>query len=187
MRTYFLPSAQASPPNPGACPHCDLTRNIKRHGYLKGKSVDALEVIRGLRFYCSKRDSNRGCGATFSILFARHLPGYSVGAAELARLIRGVIGGASVHLTWRNAGSFFSLTSAYRWMRGFTTNLARIRPMLHQPGDPADSTSPHTLSLLTLRALDKLLSAAGEGGFVAAFQHRFQRAFLRPPAGSGYS
>lgn len=186
MRPFFLCSAQNVPPDPGACPHCDLTLNIKRHGYLRGKSVDALGVIRGMRFYCSKRDSNRGCGATFSILYAQHLPGYSVGAAELVRLIREVIGGASVHLTWRNATSFFSLTSAYRWVRSFTANLARIRPMLHQADDPA-ANSPHSLVLLTLRTLEKLPFAAGEGGFVAAFQHHFQRAFLRPPASSCYS
>ena len=57
------------------CPHCGKLYTLKSHGSLYGIDPVKPEVARRvLRFYCSNRYSNKGCGKTFSINFETIIP-----------------------------------------------------------------------------------------------------------------
>jgi len=155
------------------CPHCSKEGFIRRHGYLKGKDLQKPKTIkRGLRFFCSNRFNNKGCARTFSIFFDVFLPRHSVTSHYLSIFLNEALHSSSIHATWHRIKLPFSINSAYRWMKKFKQNLARIRPFLHEHYTGGhDSSTPLQQTL-------QLLQSTFPFCFTSQFQSVFQTSFF---------
>ena len=61
------------------CVHCGRCETLKAHGFLRS----TLQEIRGIRLYCSNRDSSKGCGRTFSVHFENYIPHVTLSPKQL--------------------------------------------------------------------------------------------------------
>lgn len=108
---------------------------------------------RGIRFFCSDRYSNGGCGRTFSIHWDTVIPRCSLLTAQILALMRVVAGGPSTHGAWYFARLSVSISSAYRWVAKWLKLTGHIRSGLCQrvqpPGKADAQSDPFTLNHLS--------------------------------------
>ena len=160
----------------GGCRHCHADGCVKAHGYLYGYGEEGHALVtRGLRFFCSNRGSNMGCGRTFSTLWSHLTAHSSMSARQLLELVAAWSGCGAVHKAWTSTAVPVSLSTVARWIRRWKDSASHIRSHLFQiqapPGDAAMSTSQFTLRYLKA-------AFARETCPAAAFQERFQHSFL---------
>ena len=161
------------------CRHCSSTGHLKSHGKLEGTCVDKPgKVTRGLRFFCSNRYSNKGCGRTFSVLFGTFISGHTLDTENLFRLIKRLLAAPNPHAAWQASGIPFSLRSVYRWVRKLTLNQPTIRHMLYCHTRPPGTTgrTPLHTSLNFL-----LLAFTGKNNPVSCFQLRHDTGIFYQP------
>lgn len=125
------------------CPHCGKTGYLRRHGFLRGKSIrEAGLVKRGVRIYCSKRFRLAGCGQTFSIMLAQYIPGHSVDAPSLWGFLKQCMSAGATALSAREKSvPYFSEQSAYRWWRNFRLHQPALRTALTRMRSPPAAPS----------------------------------------------
>ena len=132
------------------CPHCRNPSAVVAHGYLKAHSGGDTK---GMRFFCSNRYSNEGCGRTFSVHWNTVIPGCSLQTAQILALVRACAAGPSTHGAWFLSGLAISISSAYRWVARWLNLTAHIRTglcLLAPPPGKADAQpDPFTLNHLT--------------------------------------
>lgn len=154
------------------CPRCRSTTALGPHGHLRGNSpTDGSRVHRGLRFFCSNRYSNAGCGGTFSVHWDMVIPYCSVRTSQLLDLIRAVSNAPSIHRAWWVLKLPMSLAGAYRWVARWRRDTAAIRTRLAlvtPPPGKADGL-PDPLTLRHLAAAFPVAICQ-----LAAFQGRLQ-------------
>jgi len=162
------------------CPFCNRQGSLIRNGKLKGNDANAYSdqvVNRGQRILCSKRAKNyQGCGKSLSIWEATYLPGLSVDALVLSKLLIAWAEHHWVHQGWQGLSKSLSLNSAYRLWRRFGQVQSTLRQRLARISLPAhcpDITEPR-------HQLTKHLKNAFNGADcpVTAFQAYFQTAFM---------
>ena len=155
-----------------ACPHCDKHNSITRHGYLKGASLTSSSVIeRDLRFFCSNRYSNTGCGSTFSILFSTFIPRHSMLAGALGQFLESAVK-TSVHKAWHASDLPFSIRSSYRWFKRFKVAQSLIRPLLSTSLPELSQIVHSSQEAITLSLMKKRLPHGAS--FISQFQLTFQ-------------
>lgn len=120
------------------CPHCQAVGQVNRHGALRGASEDGATKTgaRGQRFLCSKRGRRRGCGHTFSVLWATVLKFATVRTATLWRFYAARLRGDSVLAAWLNGRGGFALETAYGWWRRWQRIQPALRTRLCANRDP---------------------------------------------------
>ena len=154
----------------GGCPHCHLPFTLVAHGYLWAASGGNT---RGVRFFCSNRYSNEGCGRTFSVHWDTVIPRCSLLTPQILALVRAVAGGPSIHGAWYFGKLSLSISSAYRWMAKWLKLTGHIRAALcltvQPPGKADGQADPFTLNHLSA-AFPKAPCA------IAAFQLGLQTA-----------
>ncbi len=158
------------------CPHCGAIGFLICHGYLRGYGeTNDCDTIRGRRFFCSNRDRRKGCGKTFSLLFAHLLRGFSVSATTLWGFIKGVAKGLSRKAAWEGLRGGFSLETAYRlWRRTRHSQIPiRMRLSREKPPPATDSSEPLFEVIAHLETVFPTASCP-----ITAFQEHFQRGFL---------
>lgn len=152
------------------CPHCRHPSAVVAHGYLQAASGSNT---RGMRFFCSDRYSNEGCGRTFSVHWDTVIPRCSLLTAQILALMRAVAGGPSTHGAWYFTRLSISISSAYRWVAKWIRLTGHIRSGLcltvPPPGKADAQTDPFTLNHLSA-AFPKAPCA------IAAFQLGLQTA-----------
>ena len=162
------------------CPHLEC-RNIGfliQHGRLMGMPENLHESqlsYRGHRYFCSNKKNRKGCGHTFSILWADCLRGFSVRAKTLSvALSRLVVMRDSKSSVSRTIS--FSRSTLQRWWRHFKKNQNRLRVILCRICDPP--TLPSGAS--SLLELWEHLKTVCTGGLclVSNFQLQFQKSFF---------
>jgi hypothetical protein len=136
------------------CRHCHCASTVVAHGYLKGNAASGYDTdTRGLRFYCSDRFSNIGCGGTFSIHWDSVIPYCTLRTVELLDLLRAVACALTTHGAWAASKLVLSTRTAYRWVarwRILTTHLrARLCLVAPPPGKTDDQPDLFTLRHLT--------------------------------------
>jgi hypothetical protein len=154
------------------CPRCHCATALGPHGHLRGNSpTDGSQVNRGLRFFCSNRYSNPGCGGTFSVHWDTGIPSCSLRTSQLLELLRAVSTSPSIHRAWWSLKLPMSLGSAYRWMARWRRGTAAIRTRLGQVTPPPGRTDglPDPLTLRHLAAAFAVAACR-----IAAFQGHLQ-------------
>lgn len=156
----------------GACPHCHDCSALVGHGYLRGNAAQGHgPETRALRFFCSNRHSNPGCGRTFPVYWNFIIPGSSLRTVQLWTLLLAVSKGTSSHAGWQSSGLAISLRCACGWLVKWSLLTAHLRTWLHRvvapPGRASNIHDP-----MTLRHLAEAFPGASCP--IAAFQDRSQ-------------
>lgn len=156
----------------GVCPHCHSSSALIGHGYLRGHAAEGhVSETRALRFFCSNRHSNTGCGRTFPVYCHSIIPCCSLRTVQLLVLLRAVSEGTSIHASWQSSSLAISLRSAYRWLARWKLLTTHLRAWLHRlvapPSRADDLPDPMTLHHLAAAFPDAPC-------LIAAFQDHFQ-------------
>lgn len=158
------------------CQCCQKKGHLKRHGRLRGISLTGIEpCIRGLRFYCSNRYSNSGCGRTFTVFFNTVVPHLTVRAKQLSAFFQLLLTGKSSHAAWYSIALPFSLRSAYRWIARLKSNQPTLRSAVYTDLPEAELENMPT-HLATVTYLQQRLPSAE--CFVSAYQQQTQTSFF---------
>lgn len=158
------------------CPHCGATGFLICHGYLRGYGeTNDCDTIRGRRFFCSNRDRRKGCGSTFSLLFANLPRNFSVSAATLWNFLKGIAKGLSRKAAWEGLHSPFSLETAYRLWRRIRHSQIPIRARLSRQTPPPRTKASEPLFEMTAHLQTVFPTASCP---LSAFQEHFQQGFL---------
>ena len=163
------------------CPHCHRSEFVKAHGYLRAsrKAVDKIaSPIRALRFMCSARNGDSGCGKTFSIYWDHVIPHASLNSAQVGRIIETHKShpdnlSLSELITTDHAGC--SPSTVYRGRKRFTRHLAEIRSTLYLKKPPSKGRYFSSPEVVTLKHLRDVFPKTPY--LVTAFQSTFQRVF----------
>lgn len=159
------------------CPHCGAVGWLIGHGYLRGYGEDSSELlVRGRRFFCSNRGLRKGCGRTFSVLFARFIRSFMVACATLSDFLKGVRGGLSRKRAWEQAGGPFALETGYRLWNRLKRRQSRLRVLLSSLAPPPRTDAAEPIHQL-IAHLESIWPHAE--CLVEAFQTRFQRSFIQ--------
>ena len=133
-----------------------------------------------LAFFCSNRNSNKGCGRSFSILFCEFIANCSVTSFELYSFVNKLTEHQSVTDAWREAdrnGFPLSLASAHRWFHRFKLHIHQFRSKLFQQTHPPPSekviASPNQDIAITIEMFDEANRNVTNDPF-AAFQLQHQ-------------
>lgn len=157
------------------CPHCGKLYTLKSHGSLYGIDPVKPEVARrGLRFYCSNRYSNKGCGQTFSIHFETIIPYHTVRSSHLRDFFKLLLKGYTTHRAWYSSLVPFSLRSACSWLLKFKLNLPTLRSKLHEW---AKNIQPTNQSL-EIETINMLKEAFSQQDFIASTQKNLQQSIF---------
>ena len=163
----------------GPCRHCSVTGHVKNHGKLQGVGIDQpRNTTRGLRFFCSNRYSNKGCGRTFSVLFNTFIANHSLNTRHLLKLINQLLVTPNPHAAWQTSGIPFSLCSVYRWVKKLSLSQPTIRHLLHRHSSPPGTTGKTPLHTTLVYLLEAF---TGENDPVASFQIRHDTGIFHPP------
>lgn len=112
------------------CLHCGSRESLKAHGFLRTPN----QIIRGIRFYCSKRDSNRGCGKTFSIHFETSIPNASLSTQQVNEII------TTEHQSPDTQNDLphtkIAKSTRSRWLKKFDISQSYIRAQLYLVSGP---------------------------------------------------
>lgn len=127
------------------CVHCGNRESLKAHGFLRSSN----RILRGIRLYCSDRDSNSGCGRTFSIHFEKYLPHASHDASQVAEIIGSQCQPPDIkdRPSLREIiGSICSKSTAYRWLKQFEVRQELVRSRLYLISAPDRNVDGRSLS-----------------------------------------
>lgn len=162
------------------CRHCSATGHVKNHGQLTGIGINRPEnTTRGLRFFCSNRYSNKGCGRTFSVLFSTFITHHSLDTKHLLTLINQLLITPNTHAAWHRSGIPFSLRSVYRWVKKLSLNQPTIRHILHRHTPPPKTACSKPLNTTLAYMLEAFIE---ESNPVAYFQLRHDTGIFHHPS-----
>jgi hypothetical protein len=129
---------------------------------------------RGHRYFCSNKNKRRGCGRTFSILWADCVRGFWVRGKTLAKVLEMLVRGASQSSAASKIS--FARSTVCRWWARFKKAQVRLRVVLCRICDPP-SVSPGSSPFFELWEHLKKVCMGGVC-LVSDFQHRFQESFF---------
>jgi len=159
------------------CQCCKTKGHIKRHGQLLGVSLTGSEPeSRGLRFYCSNRYNNSGCGRTFTVFFDTFVPHLSVRAKQLSLFFKHLLTAKSPHAAWYSMSIPFSLRSAYRWIARLKVNQPTLRSTVYNdlPEVALENMPTHLATVTYLQQRFPL-----DECFVNSYQQQHQVSFFK--------
>lgn len=156
------------------CPNCQAFGNIHCHGKLKGYRSSGEEIVRGLRFFCSKKYQKKGCGTTFSAFFSNTIKKHTVSSQELWRFLL-------AFLTTKKASKamkvlpFFKKNIGKRWLEKIKAHQIRLRENLSRLCSAffSDSDDPLYQTILHLKGCFPEASCP-----IESYQLKFQEPFL---------
>jgi hypothetical protein len=160
------------------CPHCKCTGFLVRHGFLRGYAEDQCSTVveRGRRIFCSNRNTRKGCGRTFSILYSAFIKNHTITAKTVNRFLANIAKGMNRLKALTETGSSFVVSSCYRIFNRIKLTQARIRTLLLSAQPPPDGVGlldPVVQTVLHLNSVFPLSSCP-----VSSFQSRFQVSFI---------
>ena len=150
------------------CLHCGSRDSLKAHGFLRTSN----HMIRGIRLYCSNRDSNRGCGKTFSIHFENSIPNASLSTQQVNEIIINKHQPPDAQKTLTR--SKIAKSTRSRWLKKFNVSQSFIRPQLYLVSDP-DKMATGSICSLTCQHIRRAFPDS------SCFMTTFQRVLQANP------
>lgn len=161
------------------CKHCKKSRTFKSHGFLYGVCVKSSgKAIRGLRFFCSNRYSNKGCGRSLSVFYNTCIPYHTVKSHHLVLILKLLQSGTTVHKAWYQSRLPFSSQTAAQWVNKFKLNLSQIRHKLYNLATEQIRKIRYSEQTVEMETLDLLETHFTDSDFIAQMQSKFQLPFL---------
>jgi len=134
--------------------------------------------IRAVRFMCSARYGDSGCGRTFSIHWDHVVPSSSLESTQVSQIIETLMTHSenlSLSQLAKTKQWACSPSTAYRWRKRFSKHLTEIRSTLYLKKLPIKGEYTSSTEDVTLKHLHDVLPKTS--CLVAAFQSTFQRVF----------
>lgn len=185
MQIYF-PSLQAIEQQTtqldlAQCAHCQRTRQLVSHGFIRKKRVGAEPEAVGKRVFCSNRNQRTGCGRTMQLYLDATVRYLHHGGATVVAFVLALMAGTSIEQAYTGATGAGTARNAYRWLTRLGTRLSFYRSLSHRPplwATDADATPCRSLRLTLLMAtFEALLQRFGQP-LCAAYQCQSQGPLL---------
>jgi hypothetical protein len=185
MQIYF-PSLQAIEQQTtqldlAQCAHCQRTRQLVSHGFIRKKRVGGKPEAVGKRVFCSNRNQRTGCGRTMQLYLDATVRYLHHGGATVVAFVLALMAGMSIERAYNNATGAVTACNAYRWLARFSTRLPLYRSLVHRPplweANP-DAMPNHSMRRpLLMATFAALLQRYGQP-LCAAYQHQLQAPLL---------
>jgi len=162
-----------------ACPHCVRRGFLKAHGILHKRFSGSAPAA--LRVFCSNRGANAGCGRTFSIHVPQSIPGSTITADSLERIIRAAASASrqdSLASVLRSLPLTCSPSTARRWLDKFHLLTPEIRTRLCRLAAPPQQEFDGAILRTWLHFETAFPNQVGR---IAAYQLAAQATFSRIP------
>lgn len=138
-----------------ACPHCNTTGSLIRHGFLRGYNEEnrPKKTIRAARVYCSNRNRAAGCGRTFSVWMAGQIRRLTLSAESLWTFLSNALSTGNKRQTFAKLDCSLSDSAPYRIWKRFQNAQSAIRAALSGFCEPPESAadSPEEITLAHLQ------------------------------------
>ena len=163
------------------CAHCQRTRQLVSHGFIRKKRVGADPEAVGKRVFCSNRNQRTGCGRTMQLYLdatVRYL--HHAGATVMA-FVLSLMAGVSIEQAYLGATGAGTARNGYRWLTRLNAQLTFYRSLSHRPPlrEAGAGAAPNrSLRLASLMAtFEALLQRFGQP-LCAAYQRQLQGPLL---------
>jgi hypothetical protein len=185
MQIYF-PSLQAicqqtTQLDLAQCAHCERSRQLVSHGFIRKKRVGANPEAVGKRVFCSNRNQRTGCGRTMQLYLDATVRHLHHGGATVVAFVLALMAGMSIEAAYTGITGAGTARNAYRWLARLCAQLPCYRSLSHRPPlrDAGTGAAPgRSLRLPTLmETLGALLQRFGQP-LCAAYQQQLQRPLL---------
>jgi hypothetical protein len=146
------------------------------HGFLRGFIIPhPLETKRGRRVFCSNRHKRKGCGRTFSILWADLIKNIPATTLQLGKFLQNILSGKKIKHAFDMSFERYSVKSRYSLYHKFLKRQTVIRALLSKMTKPprTDEKNPLAQTMLHMDACFKDDFCPFE-----AFQRHFQTSIL---------
>lgn len=163
------------------CAHCQRTRQLVSHGFVRKKRAGAEPEAIGKRVFCSNRNQRTGCGRTMQLYLDATVRYLHHAGAAVVTFVLSLIAGMSIERAYTGATGASSPRHAYRWLDRLTAKLAFYRSLSHRP--PLRETSAgnapnRPLRLISLMATFEVLLQRFGQPLCAAYQQQLQAPLL---------
>ena len=185
MQIYF-PSLQAicqqtSQLDLAQCAHCQRSRQLVSHGFIRKKRVGAQPLAVGKRVFCSNRNQRTGCGRTMQLYLDATVRYLHHGGATVAAFILALMTGLSIETAYTGSTGAGTARNAYRWLARLSTQLPCYRSLshrapLHESG--ASAAPGRSVRQSILMATFEALLQRFEQPLCATYQQQLQRPLL---------
>lgn len=185
MQIYF-PSLQAicqqtAELDLAQCAHCQRTRQLVSHGFIRKKRVGATPEAVGKRVFCSNRNQRTGCGRTMQLYLDETVRYLHHGGATVVAFVLSLMAGMSIETAYTGITGAGTARNAYRWLARLSARLPCYRSLSHRPrlrevgaaAAPGSSLCPSPL----LATFEALLQRFGQP-LCAAYQQQLQQPLL---------
>jgi hypothetical protein len=185
MQIYF-PSLQAicqqtSQLDLAQCAHCERSRQLVSHGFIRKKRVGAEPEAVGKRVFCSNRNQRTGCGRTMQLYLDATVRRLHHGGATVVAFVLALMAGMSIEAAYTGVTGVGMARNAYRWLARISAQLTLYRAISHRPPlrEIGGCAAPRrSLRLPPLMAtFETLLQRFGQP-LCATYQQHLQRPLL---------
>jgi hypothetical protein len=161
------------------CPHCKLRGNLILHGFLRGYVLPVPKKPekkqRGHRIFCSNRNRRKGCGRTFSILFATLIRKMQITTHQFSKFLQNILTGENIQDAFELESRKYSHRSRYKLYHKFINRQPFIRTQLLKISKIPEINDPHPLAQTMLHLKSCFPEASCP---IEAFQRHFQTSIL---------
>ena len=185
MQIYF-PSLQAicqqtTQLDLAQCAHCQRSRQLVSHGFIRKKRVGAAPEAVGKRVFCSNRNQRTGCGRTMQLYLDATVRYLHHGGAAVVAFVLSLLAGMNIETAYTSIAGAGTARNAYRWLARLSAQLTCYRSLSHRaPLQQAGAAAPPSRSLRrsTLMATcEALLQRFGQP-LCATYQQQLQQPLL---------
>lgn len=185
MQIYF-PSLQAicqqtTQLDLAQCAHCQRSRQLVSHGFIRKKRVGAEPEAVGKRVFCSNRNQRTGCGRTMQLYLDATVRYLHHGSATVVALVLSLMAGMSIERAYTGITGAGTARNAYRWLARLSAQLPCYRSLSHRPPlrEPGAAAAPdRSLRLSSLMATFEVLLQRFGQPLCATYQQQLQRPLL---------
>jgi hypothetical protein len=163
------------------CAHCQQSRQLVSHGFIRKKRVGAEPEAVGKRVFCSNRNHRTGCGRTMQLYLAATVRYLHHAGCSVVAFVWSLMAGMTIQHAYRQATGAATPRHAYRWLNRLRGQLSAYRSLSHRPllQEPAPNAAANRSGrLASLMSTFKALLQRFGHSLCAAYQGQLQRPFL---------
>lgn len=115
------------------CQHCQQTKQLVSHGFIRKKRVGGDPQAVGKRILCSNRHHRTGCGRTMQLYLDSTLRYLHHAGSAVVAFVLSLLAGVSIAAAYMQATGADAPRHAYRWLHRLDRQTSFYRSLFHQP------------------------------------------------------
>jgi len=163
------------------CAHCQRSRQLVSHGFIRKKRVGAAPEAVGKRVFCSNRNQRTGCGRTMQLYLDATVRYLHHGGATVVAFVLSLMAGMNIETAYTSITGAGTARNAYRWLARLSAQLTCYRSLSHRaPLQEAGAlaTPSRSLRRSTLMTTFEALLQRFVQPLCATYQQQLQRPLL---------